>query len=86
MSDEETLRCERLLAQREGLFVEPSSATTLAALGALVSERVVPREATVCCVLTGSGFKDMGSARKMVPEADLIPPTREAVLARARGE
>jgi threonine synthase len=84
VSDRETLEAESLLARCEGIFVEPSSATTVAALKRLVEDGVVARESSVCCVLTGTGFKDTGSARKIVPAVELIPKTMDAVLARDR--
>jgi len=43
----------RLLAQREGLFCEPSSA---AGLAALLTDP--PSGARVVCILTGHGLKD----------------------------
>jgi threonine synthase len=84
VSDEDTLAMEQLLATTEALFVEPSSATGLAALRRLVAEGVVERESSVCCLLTGAGLKDPGSAKKLLAPAELLPATPEAVLARAR--
>jgi threonine synthase len=84
VSDEETLEMERLLATTEALFVEPSSATGLAALRRLVAEGVVEHDSSVCCLLTGAGLKDPASAKKLLPPAELLPATPEAVLARAR--
>jgi threonine synthase len=43
---------------REGLFIEPSGAVTLAGLRRQVADGVVQPDETVVCVLTGSGFKD----------------------------
>lgn len=85
VSDEETLAAEGLLARTEGVFVEPSSATTLAALGRLVDDGVVARESSVGCVLTGTGFKDVRTAKRLVPLPDLIEPNAHAVLSRAEG-
>jgi threonine synthase len=84
VSDEETLDGERRLAASEGLFVEPSSATTIAAVRKLLEEGIVDPKSSVCCLLTGTGLKDMGSARRLVRPVPLIPPTPEAVLAHAR--
>ncbi|MCC6142689.1 MAG: threonine synthase [Candidatus Hydrogenedentes bacterium] len=53
------------LASTEGMFVEPSCAVTVAALEQLPGVRP---ETGVCCVLTGSGFKDPGAVRGLLPE------------------
>jgi threonine synthase len=63
--DGEALEAETWLALDEGLFVEPSSATTVAALGRLIEAGTVSRDDSACCLLTGSGFKDPGSARRL---------------------
>jgi threonine synthase len=63
VADEEALEAETWLARDEGLFVEPSSATTVAALGRLVEAGTISRDDSACCLLTGSGFKDRASAR-----------------------
>ena len=79
VSDEASLAMERTLAASEGIFVEPASATTLAALTTLVSEGVIDRDHRVLCLLTGHGLKDPGSARRLVPPVDMIPLNREAI-------
>jgi threonine synthase len=82
VTDEEALAMEGLLATLEGIFVEPASATTLAAVRQLVTTGQLGRRDRVCCLLTGLGFKDMASARRLVPPIETIPLSREAVRAR----
>lgn len=60
VSDDEILEAYRLLAQAEGIFCEPASATSVA--GLLKVKDQVPDGATVVCVLTGNGLKDPTSA------------------------
>ena len=72
VSDEETLEGEKLLASSEGLFVEPSSATAVAALRRLVERGVIERKARVCCLATGTGFKDLGTAKALVSLPNVI--------------
>jgi threonine synthase len=72
VSDDETLEAERLLASSEGLFVEPSSATSIAALRSLVDRGAIDRSAQVCCLATGTGLKDLSSAQAMVPVPNVI--------------
>jgi len=61
VSDEEIVRAWRALAQEEGLFCEPASAASVAALEhgvAGLGERVV-------CVLTGHGLKDADAVERL---------------------
>jgi threonine synthase len=71
VNDEETLDAEKLVAEKEGLFIEPSSATAIAGVRRLVERGRVDRRSRVCCLLTGTGLKDMGTAKRLVsiPEA-----------------
>ena len=55
--DEEMFRAERELARLEGLFVEPSSSSTVAALPRLLETGFLEPGETVVCILTGSGLK-----------------------------
>jgi len=58
VTDEEMLEAQRELAAAEGLFVQPESATTLAALKKLVAAgRIAGQSADAVLVLTGSGLK-----------------------------
>jgi threonine synthase len=72
VSDEETLEAEKLIASTEGLFVEPSSATAIAALKKLVGRGTIDPRSRVCCLATGTGFKDMGAAKKLVTVPNVI--------------
>jgi threonine synthase len=54
VKDEATLQAQRKLA-RCGLYVEPTSATAVAALGVIL-QKVAPDE-TIVVPLTGSGLK-----------------------------
>ncbi len=57
VSDEEMLSAQARLAAAEGMFVQPESATTLAACLRLAREGRIPRDATVVLVPTGLGLK-----------------------------
>jgi threonine synthase len=80
VTDEEMLEAEKMLAHTAGLFAEPASAATVAALKKLRASHAIGRDDSVCCIITGSGFKDMASARKLVASATLIEPTIEAFM------
>jgi threonine synthase len=82
--DEETLEMQRALAAHEGLFVEPASAVALAGLRRLRQAGTVAEGASVCCLLTGSGLKDVATAAASLPEMPLCAPTRAAIAERVR--
>jgi threonine synthase len=58
VSDKEALKAQRTLAEEEALFVEPSSALTIAALPYLVSQKLIKPSDLIVCVATGNGLKD----------------------------
>jgi threonine synthase len=78
VTDEEMLAAEKMLAETTGIFAEPASASTIAALKKLVASGTIQSCHRVCCIITGSGFKDMASAKKLVGEYSEIEPTEEA--------
>lgn len=57
VSEEEIIESQRKLAE-SGYFVEPASATSLAALKKLRQDGKIAGDATVVMILTGSGLKD----------------------------
>ncbi len=56
VAEDAILQTQKDLAQN-GLFVQPASAVALAAAIKLVKEGLLPRQARIACVLTGSGLK-----------------------------
>lgn len=62
VSDERILRAYRLLARKEGVFVEPASATSVAGLLLAAADGRVPKGSTVVCTVTGHGLKDPATA------------------------
>ena len=78
VSDEEMLASERLLARHAGIFAEPTSASTVAALIRLRAANFIGSTDKVCCVITGSGFKDMETAGRLVAPPTLVEATEEA--------
>src|SRR5439155_22230574 len=57
-TDAEILDAQRLLAAREGIFVEPASAAPVAGLKRMVEAGVVAPSERVVLVATGNGLKD----------------------------
>lgn len=75
VTDEQILSAYRFLASREGVFVEPASAASVAGLmvhGAGDAERIV-------CVCTGHGLKDPDTALDQVGGVLPCEPTLTAV-------
>ncbi len=91
--DEAIVDAYRLLARREGLFVEPASAASVAGLIKLAregyferkfeqirKERNIGRDKPIAvCVLTGHGLKDPQIALQTFQLPEPLPPTVEAV-------
>lgn len=65
VSDREIIKAQKLLAQLEGIGVEPASASTIAGLRKLVRQREVKRDDVVVCVTTGHLLKDPEEAIKV---------------------
>ena len=63
-SDEEILAAQKLLAQREGVFCEPASATSLAGALRDIASGKIKEGSKVVCTLTGHGLKDPDTAIK----------------------
>ena len=81
VGDDEILAAWRALAVEEGIFCEPSSAAGVAGVIRLATEGEISADATVVCVLTGTGLKDPATADQIVAEHRVIPaaPTVGAV-------
>jgi threonine synthase len=63
-SDEEILAAQKLLAEKEGVFCEPASATSLAGALKDIQTGKIPEGSSVVCTLTGHGLKDPDTAIK----------------------
>ncbi|MCD6446148.1 threonine synthase [Candidatus Bathyarchaeota archaeon] len=57
VSDHEIFTSELLIAKLEGIFAEPASSATIAALKKLVENGKINRESKIVCLITGSGLK-----------------------------
>jgi len=74
VTDEEILSAQRLLARKEGLFVEPASASSIAGLKKLIELGSIDRDEEIVCIATGHGLKDPDSAIKFYQEPIVIEP------------
>lgn len=82
VDDEDILEGQRLLATREGLLCEPTAAVAIAALRRLPEANDKTR---VCCIVTGSGLKDLDALRDRVPPPASIAPSLEELRAAVEG-
>ena len=73
VTDEEILAAHRLLSSREGIFVEPASAASVAGLLKRHAAGQVPAGATIVCTVTGHGLKDPQWALKGADGSDVDP-------------
>jgi threonine synthase len=83
VTDDEILAAYRDLARLEGVFCEPSSGAGVAGIRKLVAagRLGVPADATIVCVLTGSGLKDPHTAEAQVGAILDAAATTDAVIA-----
>lgn len=94
VNDEEIIEAYKMLANLEGIFVEPASAASVAGLVKLSKQDYFKKQITgytltgtgrspvirVVCILTGHGLKDPNRAIEMVEEPIAVPAKIEAVL------
>jgi threonine synthase len=70
VSDEQIIRARKTLASKEGIFVEPASATPIAALSEVGAK--FEKDALVVCVATGNGLKDQESIAADIEATPLV--------------
>jgi len=80
VSDAEILEAQRLLAQQEGLFVEPASAASIAGLIKLIRRGLIGRDDLVVCILTGHGLKDPNIILRRFPKPIEVEASEKAVI------
>jgi len=83
VSDNEIMEAYAILSRKEGVFGEPSSASSVAGLIKAANGGLDLEDRIVVCVITGTGLKDPDSARKLgdLPMEEHSPEL--AVLERA---
>ncbi len=68
VSDDEIIRAYHLLSEKEGVFCEPASATSLAGVIKMNEMGIFKKGDIVVCTLTGHGLKDPDTAIKSSAE------------------
>jgi threonine synthase len=79
VSDAQIMDAYQSLARRDGVFVEPASAASVAGLRARAKAGGLTGLRRVVCVLTGNGLKDPDSARALAGPLAEVDATAEAV-------
>jgi len=74
VSDGEITEAMRYTGRLAGVFAEPAAATAVAGLRAAIREGMVARHASAVAIVTGSGLKDIRSAKSAVGDPFEIPP------------
>ncbi|HMK13676.1 MAG TPA: threonine synthase [Burkholderiales bacterium] len=78
-TDEEILRVQKLLAQVEGVFCEPSSAISVAGVLKDLEQGAIGEGTAIVCTLTGHGLKDPDTAISQSGKPITVEATREAI-------
>lgn len=80
LRDAQILEAYRAIPRLAGIFCEPASAASVAALRDAVRDGLVPRTAVCVCVLTGNGLKEPATVEAL--EKKLVTVRSEAELRR----
>ena len=80
VSDKEIISAYKFLAAKEGIFVEPASAASVAGLLKLAKKGFFKHEAQIVCVLTGHGLKDPDRAIATIKKPKVLPAKLNAVV------
>jgi threonine synthase len=81
VTDEEILSAYRLVAAREGVFVEPSSAAGIAGLIKKHAQGKLPKGKKIVITVTGNGLKDVGWILDGAAAPTIIPVDLTAAAA-----
>ncbi|MBV8086772.1 MAG: threonine synthase [Chloroflexi bacterium] len=79
VTDDEIIRAYKLISRLEGIFCEPASAASVAGVIKMVTAKRLAPDATIVCILTGSGLKDPDTAIAFADKLIETDATIEAV-------
>jgi threonine synthase len=82
VTDRQILQAYRLLASREGVFVEPASAASVAGLLQAHEQGLLERGQRIVCTVTGHGLKDPDWAISGAPAPTTVPIDAAAAAAK----
>jgi len=84
-TDDVILAAQKLLAEKEGIFCEPASATSLAGAMMDIESGKIPEGSKIVCTLTGHGLKDPDTAieqstRPLINVPATLEDVKKAIL------
>jgi len=84
-TDDVILAAQKLLAEQEGIFCEPASATSLAGAMMDIESGKIPEGSKIVCTLTGHGLKDPDTAieqstRPLINVPATLEDVKKAIL------
>ncbi len=84
-TDDVILAAQKLLAEKEGIFCEPASATSLAGAMMDINSGKIPEGSKIVCTLTGHGLKDPDTAieqstRPLINVSATLEDVRKAIM------
>ncbi len=79
VTDEEIIEGYKKIASKDGIFVEPASAASIAGLIKLVNLGDIPKGSLVVAIATGNGLKDPNTAISNLPPTFTVKPSIEEV-------
>jgi threonine synthase len=80
VTDEQILGMQKMLAELEGIWVEPASAAGLAGLAQQIAAgELQPKGKRIVAVCTGHGLKDPDIITKSITAPQVVPPKLEAL-------
>jgi threonine synthase len=82
--DKEIISAQKMVAQTEGLFVEPAAAASIAGLIRLLKTGEIDSREKIVCVATGHGLKDPDSAIRVSKKPIVIEPSMKSLRAALR--
>lgn len=80
VSDDEILSAYKLLAGKEGVFVEPASAASVAGVIKKSKKEYFAKNSKIVCILTGHGLKDPDRAIASVKKPKVVEADLKAVV------
>ena len=81
-TDAEILAAQKLLSEKEGIFCEPASATSIAGVLKDLAAGKITEGSTIVCTLTGNGLKDPDTA---IGQCEVQPSKVAATLDAVKG-
>jgi threonine synthase len=80
VADREILEAQKMLASKEGIFVEPASASTIAGVGKLLNGGLIDPDEETVCITTGNGLKDQEAVALSMEQTIKTESTRESIM------